>query len=163
MSWKFINSHITINLLNVKRWNLNTTWVQIQTVCTPSLGVPNHVIAISETENRQKVDNFKPVNLGNDRCYWKKLCNSNVLLTTFIMIMIIVIYSALDKILPYYYFFLCFYSITIYFSTTKRRWILVWAITDIQKYSCPPKIEGAMMGEAPKQALQNSNFFYLQS
>ena len=50
-----------MNLLNVERWNLNTIWVQIETVCAPRLEAPNHLIAISEAKNQQKVDNFKPV------------------------------------------------------------------------------------------------------
>ena len=54
-----------MNLLNVERWKLNTTWVQIETVCAPSLEAPNHVIAISEAKNQQKVNNFKSVYLGN--------------------------------------------------------------------------------------------------
>ena len=41
--------------------------MHIETACAPSLEGPSHVIAISETKNQQKVDNFKPVYLGNQR------------------------------------------------------------------------------------------------
>ena len=34
-------------------------------VCVPSFGTLSLVIAISEAKNRQKVDNFEPVHLGN--------------------------------------------------------------------------------------------------
>ena len=33
LSREFINSLITINLLNMESWNLNITWVQIEIVC----------------------------------------------------------------------------------------------------------------------------------
>ena len=46
--------------------------MQIVTVCAPSLKVPSHVIAISEAENRQKVDNFKPVYLVTTNINEKK-------------------------------------------------------------------------------------------
>ena len=65
LSRKFITSLIAINLLNVESRNLNTTWVQIETVCAPSLEAPSHVIAISEAKNQQKMEKFKPVYLGN--------------------------------------------------------------------------------------------------
>ena len=48
----------------MERWNLYTTWVQIETVCAPSLEAPSHVIAILEAKNQQKKENFKPVYLG---------------------------------------------------------------------------------------------------
>ena len=41
-------------------------------VCAPSLEAPSHVIAISEAENQQKVDNFRPVYLGNYQHEQKK-------------------------------------------------------------------------------------------
>ena len=50
--------------LNVERCNLDTTWVEIEGVCVPSLKTPSHVTEISEAENRQKVGNFKVVHLG---------------------------------------------------------------------------------------------------
>ena len=61
-----------MNLLNVERWNMITNWGQIGTVCAPSLEAPSHVIAISEAENQQKVDNFRPVYLGNYQHKQKK-------------------------------------------------------------------------------------------
>ena len=30
----------------MERWNLNTTWVQIESVCVFSFGAPGYVIAI---------------------------------------------------------------------------------------------------------------------
>ena len=64
LSRKFINLLIAINLLNVERWNLSTTWVQIEIICAPSLEAPSQVIAISVAKNQQKVDNFKSAYLG---------------------------------------------------------------------------------------------------
>ena len=67
LSRKLVDSLIAINLLNVERRNLNTTWMQIETVSAPSLWAPSQVIAILDTENWQKVNSFKPVYLGNYR------------------------------------------------------------------------------------------------
>ena len=40
--------------LNVESWNLDTTWVEIESACVLSLRAPSHVIEISEAENGQK-------------------------------------------------------------------------------------------------------------
>ena len=46
--------------------------MRIETARTPSLGALSQVIAISEAENRQKVDKFKPVYLSIYDVYEKK-------------------------------------------------------------------------------------------
>ena len=51
-------------MLNVESCNLDTTWVEVESVCAPSLRAPSHVTEISEAENGQKVLNFKVVYLG---------------------------------------------------------------------------------------------------
>ena len=51
-------------MLNVESCNLDTTWVEVKSVCVPSLRAPNHVTKISEAENGQKVVNFEVVYLG---------------------------------------------------------------------------------------------------
>ena len=50
-------------MLNVEICNLDTTWVEVESVCVPSLRAPSHVTKISEAENGQKVVNFKVVYL----------------------------------------------------------------------------------------------------
>ena len=50
--------------LDVESCNLDTPWVQIESVCVPSLKAPSHVTKISEAENGQKVVNFELVYLG---------------------------------------------------------------------------------------------------
>ena len=102
------------------------------------------MIGILEAKNQQKVDNFKPVYLGNYLLYINEIefVFLNILLTTFIMV--IFIYFALDKIFPC--FFLYFSSITVSFLATNRTWIILLAVIDIQKYWYPPEIGGATMG-----------------
>ena len=51
-------------MLNLESCNLETTWVEVESVCVPSLRAPSHVTKISEAENGQKVVNFKVVYLG---------------------------------------------------------------------------------------------------
>ena len=51
-------------MLNVESCNLDTTWVEVESVCVPSLRTPSHVTEISEAENGQKVVNFEVVYLG---------------------------------------------------------------------------------------------------
>ena len=51
-------------MLNVESCNLDTTWVEVKSVCVPSLRAPSHVTKISEVENGQKAVNFKVVYLG---------------------------------------------------------------------------------------------------
>ena len=89
-----------MNLLNVERCNVNTTWVQIETVCAPSLEAPNHVIAISEAKNQQKVDNFRYISVITN-INEKKYVFFEHTTTTFIMV--IFIYFALDKIFPFFF------------------------------------------------------------
>ena len=61
-------------MLNVESCSLDTTWVEVESVCVPSLRAPSHVTEISEAENGQKVVNFKVVCL-NKYCYFlKKVC-----------------------------------------------------------------------------------------
>ena len=79
----------------------------IKDICVASLGAPSHVIAIPEAENWQKEHNFEPVYLDVDK---KRLWFLNTLLNIFLMIMFI--YSALNKIFPYFFLFS---SIAIYF------------------------------------------------
>ena len=97
---------------------MSTTWVQTETVCAPSLEAPSHAIAISEVINQQKVDNFKPVYLGNYQHQRKKICVFfNMLLTTFI----IFIYFALDKIFSFFTFFVFFLSLFSFKPQTAHR------------------------------------------
>ena len=49
---------------NVESCNSDTTWVEVETVCVPTLRAPSNVTEISEAENGQKVVNFKVVYLG---------------------------------------------------------------------------------------------------
>ena len=112
LSRNFINSLITINLLNVERWNLNITWVQIDTVCTPSLGTPSHVIAISEAENRQNVDNLNrcisvTTNINEKKFVFFGTCYVRPLSWSYLFI-----YFALDKIFPYFFFFFLLLSLS---------------------------------------------------
>ena len=58
----------------MERWNLDTTWVQMEAVCVLSLEAPSHVIVTPEAENWKKVDNFEPIFLGNYQYGWKKVC-----------------------------------------------------------------------------------------
>ena len=51
-------------MLNVESCNLDTTWVEEESVCIPSLRAPSHVTEIYEAENGKKVVNFKVVYLG---------------------------------------------------------------------------------------------------
>ena len=60
----FFISLLTKKQLNVKSWNLDTTWVMINSVWIPSLRASSHVTEISEAENGQKVVNFEVVYLG---------------------------------------------------------------------------------------------------
>ena len=64
---KFINLSITQKPLDVKRWNLNTIWVLMNTWSKPSLGAPSNETKILQAENERKVDEFEPIYLGN---YW---------------------------------------------------------------------------------------------
>ena len=51
-------------MLNVESCNSDTTWVEAESVCVPSLRAPSRVTKISEAENGQKVVNFEVVYLG---------------------------------------------------------------------------------------------------
>ena len=64
LSRNFFISLVTKKILNVESCNLDTTWVEVESVCVPSLRAPSHVTEISEAENGQKVVNFKVVYLG---------------------------------------------------------------------------------------------------
>ena len=70
----FFISLLTKKMLNVKSCNLYTTWVEIESVCVPSLSALSHVTEISEAENGQNVVNFEVVYLGKWRYSLKKVC-----------------------------------------------------------------------------------------
>ena len=42
-------------------------WVHINSLCKPTLEAPGHVTKILQAENLQKIDEFEPIFLGNDR------------------------------------------------------------------------------------------------
>ena len=60
----FFISLLTQKTLKVERWNLDTTWVEIESVCVPSLRASSHVTEISEAKKGQKVVKFEVVYLG---------------------------------------------------------------------------------------------------
>ena len=64
LSRNFFISLVTKKMLNVESCNLDTTWVEVESICVPSLRASSHVTEISEAENGQKVVNFKVVYLG---------------------------------------------------------------------------------------------------
>ena len=89
--------------------------VQIEAVCVPSLKQPSHVIAISEAKNWKKVDNFEPVFLATMDIDEKSLWFLNTLLITFFMVMFI--YSASDKIFPFFNIFFFYHYLLLNHKT----------------------------------------------
>ena len=60
---KFFYFAYNKKMLNVESCNLDTTWVEVESICVPSLRAPSQVTEISEAENGQKVVNFEVVYL----------------------------------------------------------------------------------------------------
>ena len=133
--------------------------MQIETVCAQSLEAPSYVIAILVAINQQKVDNFKPVYLGNyllPTLAKKSLCFLNMLLTTFTMV--IFIYFALDKI-----FFFFFSSITISPLKPQTAHGSNYELLQISKSTGTRLKSGVPRWRSSKRVLQNLNFFIFKA
>ena len=75
MAWKVIKSLIIPKTLDVQSWNLYTMSVLMNALCKPNLGVPRRATKILQAENRQKVNDFEAIYLGNYRFWWKMVCD----------------------------------------------------------------------------------------